>query len=218
MVYVAPADFRPQTHASWCAGLELTASQAPDADLTVAIASVTQRINDKTNDFFEATVGLVLEHDVYAPSPRLYLMRRCTAVTAVKTRYFDGTLVTQDANAYRLHSSLDSTGAVEIQGSDYLDLTYWGVGLSGTYWGPWNWPLGTQAVQVTGTFGWTVTPGDIKRATALYVWDLFFRQAGDLQRAKAFSRGDARIELADGVPEADEILSRYMRQSPVMIG
>ena len=84
--------------------------------------------------------------------------------------------------------------------------------------GPWTWPVGTQTVQVTGDFGWTVTPGDIKRATALYVWDLVSRQSGDLGRAKAFSRGDARIELADGVPEADEILKDYMRESPVMIG
>jgi hypothetical protein len=221
MAYLTPAEFRPQTLASWCSGIELTAAQIGDADLTAAIASVSQRVEEKTGDYFTKQAGLVLEHDVAAPSARLYLLRRCTAVTTVKTRYYDESLTTQATSPapYRLHSSLDTAGAVRTQGLDYLELTVAGVGLVGTYWGPWTWPVGTQTVQVTGDFGWTVTPGDIKRATALYVWDLVSRQSGDLNRAKAFtSGGGARIELADGVPEADDILKDYMFRSPVMIG
>jgi hypothetical protein len=221
MAYIVPADFRPETTASWCAGLVLTADQASSPDLTVLIAGISQRVEERTGDYFTKQAGLVLEHDVEAPSKRLYLQRRCTAVTTVKTRYYDESLTTQATSPapYRLHSSLDAAGAVKIHGLDYLELTEAGVGLIGTYWGPWIWPVGTQTVQVTGDFGWTVTPWDIKRATALHVWDAVFRQSGDLQRAKAFtSGGGARIELADGIPEADAILADYTYKSPVMIG
>jgi hypothetical protein len=224
MAYIVPADFRPETTASWCSGLVLPADQASSGDLTIAIAAISQRIEEKTGDYFTKQT-LVLEHDVTPRNTgdegrRLYLQRRCTAVTTVKLRDYTGTLgAAQTASLYRLHSSLDTAGAVQLGELDWLDLVPLSAGLTGlSVTNPWAWPVGPQTVQVTGDFGWTVTPGDIKRATALYVWDLFFRQAGDLGRARAFSRGDARIELADGVPEADEILKDYMRGAPVMIG
>lgn len=213
MALLTPANFREQTLAAACAGLKLDQSEAPDTDLTTWIAAVTQRVNEVCGDFFEPSTTS-LEHDVAWDSSRLYLQRRTTAVTAVKTRDALGNLTTQSSTAYRLHSSLDSTGAVKLEGSDYLELIWGGGGLAST-WNPWLWPTGTQTVQVTGTFGWTTAPGDVKRAVAMMVWDVFKRQDSDVRRAIRWARGDLTVErdtdTMTGMREADELLKPYLR-------
>lgn len=221
MVLLTPANFRPQTLSAACQGLALEATEASDADLMTEIASATQRINDYTGDQFESSAGLVLEHDVSLWSPRLHLLRRCTAVTTVKTRDEAGVLTTQSATVFRFHPSLDSTGAVRLGDLDYLDIVPGGAGLTGVDFAGY-WPVGPQTVQVTGTFGWTVTPGDIKRACALMVWDVFKREGGDVRRASRWARGDLTVERATdsttGLPEADTILETYVRRSFVGVG
>lgn len=219
MALLTPANFREQTLAAACAGLALDQSEAPDADLTTWIAAVTQRVNAITNDYFEPST-ISLEHDVYNPTGYLYLQRRTTAVTAVKTRDGAGVLTTQAAGSYRLHSSLDSTGAVRVGDIDYLAI----IGTTGLTTTPdaWTWPVGTQTVQVSGTFGWTTCPGDIKRAVAMIVWDVFKREGGDVRRASRWARGDLTVERATdtmtGLPEADEILKGYTRAAAVAVG
>jgi hypothetical protein len=222
MAYLTPANFREGTLSAECAGLTLAASEAPDNDLTTTIATVSRAIDRICDDFFEPTTT-TLEHDVYTPSPRLFLLRRTTAVTAVKLRDYTAALTTQAATSYRLHSSLDVGGAVMLGLSDWLDLVPDSAGLVGpSVWDRFTWPVGPQTVQVSGTFGWTTTPGDIKRACALMVWDIFKREGGDVRRAQRWARGELTIERATdtltGLPEADETLKVFRRTNKVHVG
>lgn len=193
----------------------MNAQQAPSPDLTEQIAAVTQRIDYLCDDHF-SPLTTTIDVDVDATSPRLYLPKRVTAITAIKTRDHLGVLTTQPAGAYRLRSSLDAAGALELFAQDYVDLLEWGPGLSGPdiTWS-YGWPVGTQTVQISGTIGWTVTPGDIKRATALLVWDHFERESGDVRRASRWARGDLTVERASdsltGMPEADDLLRPFIR-------
>jgi len=218
---LVPNDFRAASFDPACTGLLLSDDEANDPRLVELIASVSQRIDEITHDHFETQTGVLLEHDVSVSSPRLYLSRRCTAATTVKTRDYAGTLTTQAATVYRFHSSLDTAGAVKLGDLDYLDIIPDGPGLALTT-SAWSWPIGPQTVQVTGTYGWTVTPGDIKRACALMVWDVFKREGGDVRRASRWARGDLTVERATdsetGLPEADEILKTYTRDTLVGIG
>jgi hypothetical protein len=217
MTYLVPNDFRTATLNEVCQGVSLTLGapdNVTDAMLTAAIARFTQRIDQYTHDHFE-TQSTALDHDVYVQSRILYLNKRCTSAGTVKTRDHTGTLTTQAATAYRLHSSLDAAGAVKQGELDYLELLPWGTGLTGPdmFWS-WVWPYGPSTVQVGGTFGWSVTPGDIKRALALLVWDHFANARGDLQRATSYQDAGKRIEYQNstgltGIPEADDILMAY---------
>lgn len=221
MTYLVANDFRAASFDPACNGLLLSDDEANDPRLVEVIASVTQRINAITSDQFETSGSIALEVDVQWNSPRLYLPRRTTGVTQVATRDYAGTLTVQAATVYRVHSSLDTAGAVKVGELDYIDIVLDGAGLAGVSW-PFMWPFGTQTVQVTGTFGWTVTPGDIKRACALMVWDVFKREAGDVRRASRWARGDLTVEratdTATGLPEADEILASYTRETRVGVG
>jgi hypothetical protein len=214
--YLLAADFRPDTPAAACIGLTLNADEVSSPDLTIVIAAVSQRIDNVTYDHFSQLPASVREYDVSGDSKRLYLDQRCTSVTAVKTRDHTGTLTTQAATAYRLRSSLDSTGAIELHDTDYIEILPLGTLLSGPdiYWG-YTWPCGTQTVQVTGNFGWTVTPGDIKHVVALLVWDALKREGGDIRRAVRWARGDLTVERATdtltGLPEADDLLKPFIR-------
>jgi hypothetical protein len=216
MSILVPADFRAASFDPACSGLLLTDDEANDVRLTEEIGTVTQRINELTDDIFEKQAGLTLEHDVYEYSRRLYLLQRFTAVTTVKTRDRAGTLTTQGATQWRLRSSLDAAGAAKQYDVDFLEIIPLSSGLSGPdIFSPWVWPYGTQTVQVTGDYGWTVTPGDVKRACAMIVWDTFKREAGDVRRASRWARGDLTVERAadtmTGMPEADELIKPYIR-------
>jgi len=227
---LVPADFRPDGNvAEPVIGFTLTQAQANDPDLTASIARLTRRLEDLTGDRFVQSVGEVVELDVMVDSDSLYLPYRTTAVSTVKTRDAQGVLTTQSASAYRLNTSLDSTGSRRLGTWDSLDLVPYGSGLAATY-SSWYWPRGTQTVQVTGTFGWTVAPPDIVRALAQLCWDHYMTKRGDLGRASSvnmagetltfFRAGEnpynARVASV-GIPEVDQVVAEYARDPWVLI-
>jgi hypothetical protein len=97
MAYITFADFRSATVAEYCQGLTLTTTEASDTNLPIAIARFSQRFDDFTNDHFESA-SLTLELDGEGEG-RIYLPKRCTAVSTVKIRDENGTLTTQDTTA-----------------------------------------------------------------------------------------------------------------------
>jgi len=232
MAYLVAADFRSGSSLNEvCIGLPLSTGEASDAQLGAAVTRLAQRIDDWTNDHFESE-SLTLEMDGTGTS-RLYLPKRCTAVTSVKIRDEDGTLGTAEAAAvYRLTSSLYSSGSKRLDGSglDYIDIVPNGDGLAtlpAGYGDVYTWPCGPQTVQVVGTFGWTTTPGDIKRALALMVWDHFKPLRNDLRRSSRVSTADTTQEFIPvdpasgvytGIQEADAIIAAYRRDSFLEVG
>lgn len=219
MAYIAAADFREATPAEYCSGLALTTAEASDATLGSAIARLSQRFDDLTSDHFESeTLTLELDGD---GTTRILLPRRCTALTTVKTRDQAGTLTLQASTAYRLHSSLDSTGSKRIYGSlDWIDLVPLSGGLVSTVDGPYGWPCGPQTVQVVGTFGWTTCPTDVKRAVALMVYDHFKPISDQTRRAEGWVINGisyTRSVTGTGLPEVDAVIDDYRRDTDLPI-
>lgn len=226
--YVVPADFRAATLAEYCVGLSLAADEIDDTTLASVIAAISARVDSWCNDHFATLTSTTYELDG-SGGARLFLPSRCTAVTTVSVRGTDGGLTVQDASAYRLHSSLNSTGSSRVGEYDWLDVVpthaispasswdyvgTWDVGLYGL------WPTGPQTVRVTGTFGWTVTPPEIKRLVALLAWDRVKGKADVLRTASGFGIGGANVTTstgATGYPEADSIISDFRRDEPLGI-
>jgi hypothetical protein len=157
-------------------------------------------------------------------SSTLVLPQRCTAVTTVKTRDSLGALTTQASSTYRLHSSLNSAGSdlVAPDSEDYIQV------IPGQYlvlqYGGYGWPVGPQAVQVIGTFGWTVTPPKVKRAIALMVYDQLKPMAPILRKVSSYRTSDTQYEYSGvdatgptGIPDADRIISDYTRPVGVLL-
>ena len=76
------------------------------------------------------------------------------------------------------------------------------------------WPQGLQNISVEGTFGWSVVPEGIKRASALIVYDLLKPRNNDLlRRADSYQTDDASFTVSKstptGLPEVDSILIEY---------
>lgn len=217
MALLIPSNFRAASLHESCIGLALTDEQADDVTLAAAIARITTRVNRWCNDTFEAVTGAL---DVDGRGGIiLVLPQRYTAVSAVKTRdattgVLSGAIT---ATSYRLHSSLASGGAARIEADAKLD---WLESFGTIVGGDSCWPSGTNAVQVTGTYGWTVTPPEIQRATALLVADLVLRKRGDLREAESMQAGgtlvrfiqpDPAAGIYSGIGEADEILRDFDR-------
>jgi hypothetical protein len=223
MAYVIPNDFRTATLAEYCQNLSLSTSEAADAALTAAIVRFSARIDDLTDDHFESQS---LTFDLSGDGSRsLQLPQRCTAVTTIKTRDYLGNLTAQSATAYRLVSSLNSGGATRrtLDAVDVIEIVPYQYlqGLVGQPW--WLWPRGPNAIQVVGTFGWTVTPGDIKRAVALMVYDHFKALNLQLRRAVTLNTADATYGYGTtpgptGITEADEIIRDYTRPVGLLVG
>lgn len=220
MSVLAVADFRTATVTSACSGLTLTTTEASDTNLPVEITNQARIFDDETNDHFESE-ATTLDIDVTYWAGRLYLPRRFTAVSSVQTRDEAGTLTTQDTAVYRLRSSLNSTGSKRVGGFDWLDIVPLSDGLN-TEMGAYCWPVGPQTVRVTGTSGWTVTPGAVKRAVALLVYDHFKPLRNDLRRTDRWQTSDASFNTAEslpwGLPEADTTAENYRRESLPGVG
>lgn len=219
MSYLVPDDFRTASIAEYCEQIDLTIEEADDTRLAAAIARLSQRVDDATNDHFSSeTLTLDLNG---GGSPRLYLPQRCTAVTTLSTRNVQGALTTQASTSFRLHSSLDATGVARLGEYDWIDAIVWGPGLTGVYYA-WSFDYGEQTVRVTGTFGWMTTPADIKRAVALLVYDHFKPIRQDLRRANRMATADASYDFAQteptGIPEVDGIIAQYRRESVPLVG
>lgn len=228
MTYIAPSDLRLATLAEFAYGLDLTTTEAPDAALTIAIASISQRIDNLTDDHFESE-SRTFELDVNDWSNRLYIPRRTRAVSTVKTRSADGTLTTESSSVYRLFSSLDSTGTFRLDnnGLDRLEIIGDPVLGTSSYLASGNgcWPMGTQVVQVTGTFSWATTPGDIKWAVARLCYARFKESRADLDRAETLSNAGMTLRFLEsdaehptGIRDVDEIVTDYSRNAFLGIG
>jgi hypothetical protein len=219
MTYLAFADFRTATLNEACAGLSLTVAEASDATVTSAIADLSARLDAWTDDHYES-LSTTLTIDAPYCSPRLYLPKRCTAISSVRTKDYAGVQTNQAASVYRLHTSLDPAGAVRIGDVDWLQITPLSAGLT-LVTDPFEWPTGVGTVDVAGIFGWTVTPGDIKRALALMVYYRLKPLRADLRLAESVASADSQVRYGQtspsGIPEADEIISDYKRDvsSPV---
>lgn len=222
MAYLTSAEFRIDSQAEYCSGLTLTLLEAPDINLTLAIARMSQRFDNATNDHFETATPVTLTLRGNGTSI-LDLPRRTTAVTSVTTLDYTGSSTTQTSTLWRLHSSLNSTGsAIAYDGVlDWLEVTsgQYLLGITGT--SGYYWPTAANAVTVIGTFGWTVTPTDVKRAVALLVYDQFKPEADILRRANQLSDAGTIYQLSTsdtGLPEVDAIIEQYTyARSAVMI-
>jgi hypothetical protein len=223
MAYPVAANFRTATLAEYCAGLALTPDEADDAKLTLTIARMVDRIESLCDDEFVSAAGRTYELRGSGTS-QLALPARCTAVTTVKTRDYNGNLTTQAATAYRLVSTLDTAGATRVSGVvyDYLEIPpnqhLTGVVLDTG----WTWPVGAETVQVVGTFGWTVTPPDINRAVALLTHDAVKSRNPSNRKATIYDTVDTRYEqdvvgpTAD--PDVNRIVADFTRSTGELVG
>jgi len=218
MAYLTAADFRENTPAEYCSGLLLSEAEAATTALTAAIARLSSRIDELTNDHYESRT-LTYDLDVYGYSGVVLLPERCTALTTVKTTWY-GTQTTQASTAYSLHSSLDTAGAKRIGDHDWIEVVTDTGGLVGTMY-TYAWPIGPATVEVTGSFGWVTTPADIKRAVALMVWDHFKPQQDTLRRAVRWTAQGETFEAAasqpTGIPEVDQLIAEYRREDVVVV-
>jgi len=222
MALITEADFRSATVAEYCIDLQMDTSTAPATALTAAIARFTTRFQEYTNDTFEQeTLTLSTQGD---GGMTLRLPKRCSLVTQIRTLSSSGTYTTQPAARYRLHSSLYSSGSKRIGEVDYLELVAGAGGLSGI---GYYWPSDPNCVEITGTFGWTTAPADVKRAIALMCWDHFKPQRGDLRRASRVSTQDVTTEYLPsdpaanvwtGISEVDDTIREYRRDTGVEVG
>jgi hypothetical protein len=208
--YIAAADFRTPTLAEYCLDIPLTAQDADDTRLGSAIAREQARLEELTNDLY-ASATLTFDMNGWGRAS-LPLPMRCTAVTTVKTRDLNGTLTTQDSSVYRLVSSLDAAGAVRVRQYDRLAIVPGKYIAQVPYWSPqYVWPWGDATVQIVGTFGWTTTPPEIKRALALMVWQHVKPVGALLRQTQTLATGDAFYTLTALPPEAADIVTRYTR-------
>jgi hypothetical protein len=218
VAYVTFSDFRTPTP-EFAFGLDLTSTEAPDGPLAASIASISQRIDDLTNDHFESET-LTLELNVESYSSRLYLPKRCRAITSINTRDEDGVLTLEPVTSYRLSSSLNTAGDYRLGDVDFLDIV--GSGITGSLF---YWPLGTRSVQVNGTFSWNVTPADIKRAVARLVYEHFKEQRPDVDRAETLTNAGVTLRFLEtddahptGIREVDQVIQRFYRWSKLAVG
>jgi hypothetical protein len=207
--YLVANDFRvPQP---WTLGLLLDDAEASDAALTDIIKEASLGVDQYTDDHFEPQAAVTLDFYTYWYD-RLFLPR-IRAITSVAWRQTDDSFLTLDADTYQIvASAFGATTAdqVVIRGRDYLELRTWPA------WSAWP-----QMVRVIGNFAWPETPVDIKRATALMVWD-WVKPLGDpLMRSDRWQTADTLVDLSSPnptrIPAANDILNRY-RRSWALVG
>lgn len=220
--YLVAEDMRSASLAEFAAGLALDDNQAETSRLTAAIARMSQRFDDLTNDHFSTQTATTLT--LSGNGTRILdLPRRCTAVTTVSITDYAGTVTPQASTVYRLHSSLNSAGSAWTSPGavDWLEILPFQF-LSGASFGlGYGWPEEANSVTVLGTFGWTVTPFDVKNAVAMMVYDHFKNKSDRTRRASSYQAGDAsfvnNVE-GTGIKDVDDIIERYRRSQQVMVG
>lgn len=209
MAYVIPADFATKTRKPWTQGLNLTESEGDFGTggyIESVISQIQEQIENDLGDTFEPPSpdnDTTLEVHAYG-GHRLFVPRRIRSITTLKTRDLNGVLTTETAAAYRVTQS--ATGA-DFTGNvyDYVDI------VSGQSLTTGSWPYGAQTVQLTGKFGWASTPTDIKRLTALLVYDYIKPKDHPLMNIERRTTVDSVIEYGEPQEIAD-IKARYSRQ------
>lgn len=210
MPYIVPNDFREVTVKPWCRNLVLTEAVG-DTELAAAIAVIQGRVEQDLMDDFEPPNpdnDVTLELDGSGQC-RQYVARRIRAITTVKTRDSSGALTLEDAGTYRIHASLDTGGLVMLdqRRQDWLEVIPGRLLSTGADW----WPWGPQTVQLVGKFGWGAVPEDIKRLTALRVYEYVKANANPLTTIQQVNYGD-HVEIRGESREMGEIVKRYRRR------
>lgn len=219
MAVLTPAVFREGALVDATQGCAIPAA-IPDAVITAAIARMTERFEYYADDQFESTAATTIILPGSGLS-RLRIPKRTTAVTTLKTVDYAGTETTQAATTYRLHSSLNTAGTKATGLFDFVEIL---AGTSGftNMLNPYYFDRGAGTVKLTGTFGWTVTPPDVKRAVALMVWDALQPRRADLHRVTSVSNTSEAISYADteptGMLEVDDIIQQFSRHTSAMVG
>lgn len=219
-----------------------------DADVTAAIEAAAARVDLHTREWWEtrtATVAAAVLQDGLTLLPRR--VQTVTSVVALLDRTPDTPI---PATAYRVTSS-------RVLGN--VDAVHIGCGASGGWddlvagaesWnGGWAGLLGRWAaerVEVTGTWGWEVTPSAVAQATALVAaWTQ--QQAASGQTDSTAPAGSGGLDVDDegnnvritpatpgvdeeqgddgrglrpstGLPAADALLRPYLRSGPLVVG
>ena len=185
MAYITEADIRPGS-ALW-RDIQLSATEVSSARVTSLIAAATEVIDKLTGDHFET----VLDADLTFPSPETTVLvtpgYRLQAVDSIDHIAIDGTVTALEATSYRIRP-----WGVERY---YLDF-----------------PIGNIRLN-NADYGWTAVPSDIKRASALLIFDAVKGQSADRMLATRWQTGDILFErpvsTETGIPEVDIILKRY---------
>lgn len=160
MTYIAPADFRAATLASYCQDIALTTADISDANLTALIAEKARAFDNWVSDHFEPEPGLTLK--VNGRGGRyLYVSKRIRALTSVTINdpYGIGSPVLQ-STYYDFDVFAGTADQVKM-----MNL------ISMTPSSPYYWPRGRRNVTIVGDFSWPSVPDDVKRAVALACWE-----------------------------------------------
>lgn len=211
MAYIAAADFREKTVQPYTANLVLDEGAGTDAYLDLVIAQMTAQVEIDLNDEFEPpnpdnNETIKIDND----NPyKLYIPRRVRSIASVQTRSYQ-TMTTQASTTYYHRRSLNSTGDAMVNNRkhDWLEPL---PGLTVSCW-----PTGGEAVWITGTFGWSAVPDDIKRLVALRVYDQIKSSADPLSNILQRNTLDAQITYGPS-REALAITQRYQRDA-VFVG
>ena len=145
----------------------------------------------------------------------LYLPRRVRAVTAVSVTDESGNATALDSDDYGVMSSFDDvTGSNIVSHPLGHDALYLKVPISSNVSGT-AWPVEPWTVTVTGTWGWQVTPEEVKQACARLVWKMATNALP--MGASSVTMGGTRYERVQatldstGDPEVDQILQHRRR-------
>jgi len=196
--------------------LDLTTGEAPDSQVTAAIAAASTRLDQWTDDHFEPENALTLDLDGRG-RPKLFLPKRIRALTSISFKLSDATFLAQTYTpAYEMISSVAGS-AVDISGMDYIEIVpgqIMGNGLS-------VWPQGPKRVRIVGDFSWPSTPDRIKEAVAVLVWFRFKRSFED-READQVAMPDGRVfqlrrSEPSGISEVDRIVADYSRAGALAI-
>lgn len=182
--------------------------------MAAAVASAQQRVDDYTGDLFEAATMTVAARVGGDGSAMLPL--RVQSVTGVTTNNGQTTLA---AGTYQVETSQVRGGVDRLRLANGRNVLV--VGME-----PWASAGGMtegQQLLVTGSFGWTVVPDAVRRATALIAAHITLNPEADATAGLTdvsvegytarWQRDQAR---STGSAEADQLLQPY-RRLPVRV-
>ena len=212
MSYLLAADFVEPTTKPWTVGIHLPESVAGNEDHLQAVIDniIEARVDALLGDTFEPAGGdpdTTIEVNAYGGS-RLYVPRSIRSITTVQTRSATGALTTESASLYRIVSSV-SGGTTKVGQIDALDIVP-GLNLS-----TGGWPYGTQTVRLTGKFGFTTPPTDVKRLAAKLTYQFFRPPSAGGTTIQTRQTQDGTITYGSD-SEIEAILDVYGRFVPLV--
>lgn len=173
--------------------LTLTESTFADADLSRSVVAASRAVDGICDtQFYLGTVGEVRK---YTPvSSEYVLIDDATAITAVSALTTSLVLDTDYAK-FSAQPGYPTSVLRALNGADLF-------------------PRGTvNGVSVTGTFGWTSPPTDVKQATAILAARLFKRAREASFGVIGFEFDSGAIRIPGRDPDVYRLLSPYIRSS-----